>query len=216
MNSNYSGNYYQGMVDVNISESTASSSLERAVKLLASFPSGVQKATESALARAGKSGQAIAAREVGKQYHLKTSDFKKYTKSNQRVNRTGNEISVSLSFRGFHVPLIRFKTSVTSSGLIRSQVMRNSTAGVLRHVFQQEMESGHIGLFERTGVHKINSKGKYAGKRRETIEQLYGPSVPQMMGANTQLADAVGSNIERVFTERMEHEITAILNGWRR
>lgn len=204
MNSNYSGNSFQGMVDVNISEDVASSALERAVKLLASFPNGVQKATESALARAGKSGQAIAAREVGKQYHLKTSDFKKYTKSNQRVNRTGNEISVSLSFQGYHVPLIRFKTSITSSGLIRAQAMKNGTSEVLKHVFQRELESGHVGLFERSG------------KTSLPIKQLYGPSVPQMMGANTQLADAVGSNIERVFTERMEHEITAILNGWRR
>lgn len=203
MSSSYSGNLAQGAVNVSFDKDTASS-LDRAAKLLAGFPGGIEKATESALARAGKSGQTMAAKEVGKRYHLKTADFKKYTKSNQRVNRSGNDISVSLSFRGYHVPLIRFKTAVTSTGLIRSQVMKNGNSEVLKHVFQRELSSGHVGLFERKGKEKL------------PIVQKYGPSVPQMMGANPELANEVGTNVEKVFSERLEHEVTAILNGWRK
>lgn len=203
MNSSYTGSDFRGIINVNL-DNGAASALDRATKLLAGFPDGVQKAAESALNRAGISGRAAAAREVGKQYYLKSSDFKKYTKSSQHVSRSGGDITVSLNFRGFHVPLIRFKTALTSSGHIRSQVLRNSSGDVLKHVFQAEMKSGHIGLFERYG------------KSRLPIEQKFGPSIPQMMGANPELADAVGNDIEKTFAERMNHEILAVMNGWRR
>lgn len=204
MSSSYSGSDFRGMINVTLSEDGAASALDRATKLLAGFPNGIEKAAESALKRAGTSGRAAAAREVGKQYHLKTTDFKKYTKSNQHVSKSGTDITVSLNFRGFHVPLIRFKTSLTGSGLIRSQVKRNSSGDILKHVFQAEMKSGHIGLFERYGKSSL------------PIEQKFGPSVPQMMGANTELADAVGKNIEKTFEEQMEHEVLAVMNGWRK
>lgn len=203
MNSSYTGSDFRGMINVNL-DNGAASALDRATKLLAGFPDGVQKAAESALNRAGISGRAAAAREVGKQYYLRSSDFKKYTKSSQHVSRSGGDITVSLNFRGFHVPLIRFKTALTSSGHIRSQVLRNSSGDVLKHVFQAEMKSGHIGLFERYG------------KSRLPIEQKFGPSIPQMMGANPELADAVGNDIEKTFAERMNHEVLAVMNGWRR
>ena len=203
MNSSYSGSDFRGMINVNL-DNGADSALDRATKLLAGFPDGVQKAAESALNRAGISGRAAAAREVGKQYYLRSSDFKKYTKSSQHVSRSGGDITVSLNFRGFHVPLIRFKTALTSSGHIRSQVLRNSSGDVLKHVFQAEMKSGHIGLFERYG------------KSRLPIEQKFGPSIPQMMGANPELANAVGNDIEKTFAERMNHEVLALMNGWRK
>lgn len=204
MNSSYSGDSYRGMINVTLSEDGAVSAIDRAAKLLAGFPDGIQKAVESALSRAGTSGEAMAAKEVGKQYFLKTTDFKKYTKSFRRVNRSGNDITVLLNFRGFHVPLIRFKTSLSPSGLVRSQVMRSSSGDILKHVFRAQMKSGHIGLFERSG------------KTRLPIGQKYGPSVPQMMGANDELAEAVGKDIEETFSKRMEHEVLAVMNGWRK
>lgn len=203
MNSSYSGSDFRGMINVNLG-SEAASVLDHATKLLAGFPDGVQKAAESALNRAGISGRAASAREVGKQYYLRSSDFKKYTKSSQHVSRSGGDITVSLNFRGFHVPLIRFKTALTSSGHIRSQVLRNSSGDVLKHVFQAEMKSGHIGLFERYS------------KSRLPIEQKFGPSIPQMMGANPELANTVGNDIEKTFSERMNHEVLALMNGWRK
>ena len=65
------------------------------------------------------------------------------------------------------------------------------------------MDSGHIGLFERYGSSRL------------PIKQMLGPSVPQMIGANPTLANTVGDNVRKVFEERMEHETTALLNGWR-
>lgn len=204
MSDRYSGSDFSGIVNVTLAdESGGSRGLDRATKLLAGIPGGVQKAAESALNRAATSGRAGAAKEVGKDYTLKAADFKKYTKSSQHIQKSGNEISVGLNFRGYHVPLIRFNAKITSSGLYRVQVKRSSSGDTFKHVFRATMSSGHIGLFERST------------KKRLPIEQKLGPSVPQMMGANQNLANSVGTNVRRVFEERMEHEITAILNGWR-
>lgn len=204
MSDKYSGSDFSGIVNITLADDSGSSkALDHATRLLAGIPGGVQKAAESALSRAATSGRASAAREVGKDYTLKTSDFKKYTKSSQHIQKSGNEISVGLSFHGYHVPLIRFNAKITSAGLYKVQVKRNSAGDTLRHVFRATMASGHIGLFERYSTRSL------------PIKQKMGPSVPQMMGANPNLANSVGENVRKVFEERMEHEITAVLNGWR-
>lgn len=202
MSDSYTGNYASGLVNVTLTDDNGGKALDRATRLLAGFPGGVQKAAESALSRAATAGRAGAAREVGKQYFLKVSDFKKYTKSYQHVRRTGDEISVGIEFHGFHVPLVRFNSRLGANGRMRVQVRRDSAAEELRHVFRATMESGHIGLFERSG------------RARLPIEQKYGPSVPQMMGANENLASSIGNQMRKTFEDRMDHETMAILNGW--
>ena len=66
------------------------------------------------------------------------------------------------------------------------------------------MASGHIGLFERSGTNRL------------PIEQKFGPSVPQMMSANENLASTIGDQMRNTFEDRMEHEVLAVLNGWNR
>ncbi len=109
---------------------------------------------------------------------------------------------MGIEFRGYHIPLIRFNSRVGANGLYTVNVKRDNSGETLKHVFRAEMKSGHIGLFERYGKSSL------------PIKQLMGPSVPQMMGANETLPEAVGDDVRKVFEERMEHEITAILNGW--
>lgn len=201
MSDSYSGSDFSGIVNVKIDKSAAKE-LDRAAKLLAGIPGGIEKAAGAALTRAASSGRASAAREVNKQYTLKTADFKKYTKSYQHVRRSAGEISVGIEFRGYHIPLIRFDSRLNLSGLYVENVKRENSPGALRHVFRAEMKSGHIGLFERYGKDSL------------PIGQLYGPSVPQMMSANEKLPDAVGEQVRRTFEERMEHEIMAVMNGW--
>lgn len=184
-------------------EVTDSNALSRASRLLAAFPGGVQKAANSALKRAATAGRTGAAREVNKLYHLKTADFTKYTRSKQSIQTAGDEISVSVEFRGSHIPLIRFNSRATSSGRVSVQVKRDSTAKTLDRVFRSVMDSSHIGLFERVV------------RSRLPIEEKFGPSVPQMMGANPELSKNVGEKMSKTFEERMEHEILAIMNGWR-
>ena len=56
-------------------------SIDRAMKVLAGFPHGADKAIGSAIKRAAQSGEAYAARGVRNEYYINASDFKSYTRS---------------------------------------------------------------------------------------------------------------------------------------
>lgn len=181
----------------------SSGKLDRAIKLLAGFPHAANKAIGSAIKRAATSGQAYAARAVGKHYFVKAGDFKHYTKSKRKIHTSGGETVVDIEFRGNHIPLLKFKTSVGSNGLVRAQVKRSSSSEILSHVFRQQVGNQHTGLFEREG------------KDRLPIEEKFGPSTPQMMSANDDVSQEIGDKVRETFDNRIEHEIMAVMNGWR-
>ena len=75
---------------------------------------------------------------------------------------------------------------------------------MLKHVFRTEVGThGHIGLYER-----LTSK-------RFPIEEKLGPSAPQMMDTNDDVAQTIGDKVRDTFEQRLDHEILAVLNGWR-
>ncbi|MCH5195962.1 MAG: hypothetical protein J1F28_04575 [Oscillospiraceae bacterium] len=181
-----------------------SGAIARAELLLAGFPHGAEKAIGSAIKRAATSGEAYAAQTVSKYYTIKVTDFKQYTQSKRHIRTSVGQTEVDISFRGRHIPLLKFNTKIGGDGLVRTQVKRSSSAEVLAHVFRQKVGNQHIGVFERV------SSSRYP------IEEKYGPSTPQMMDANDDVSQAIGDKIRETFDERIEHEILAIMNGWRR
>lgn len=180
-----------------------SGSLDRATKILAGFPHGAEKAIGSAIKRAATSGEAYAARAVGKHYYIKAGDFKQYTKSKRHIYTSGGETTVEIEFRGRHIPLLKFNTKVGSNGRVSARVKRSSSGNILSHVFRQRVGNQHIGIFERVGESRL------------PIEEKYGPSTPQMMSANDDLSQEIGDKVRETFDNRIEHEILAVLNGWR-
>lgn len=181
-----------------------SSSIARAQLLLAGIPHAADKAIGSAIKRAATSGEAYAARAVGKFYYVKAGDFKHYTKSKRRITTTAGETTVDIEFRGMHIPLLKFQSKVGKDGLVHAKVMRSSNGAVLQHAFRQKVGNNHYGLFERVG------------DTRYPIEEKFGPSTPQMMAANDDVSQEIGDKVRDTFDQRIEHEITAILNGWRK
>lgn len=179
-------------------------SVKRAELLLAGIPHGAEKAIGSAIKRAAISGEAMAARKVRDFYYIKAGDFKKYTKSKRHVVSTSGGTEVDILFQGYHVPLLRFNTTVGADGLVRARVKKSSTAQVLNHVFRQKVGHDHIGLFERIT------------QKRFPIEEKLGPSTPQMMEANDDVAEAIGEKVRETFEQRLDHEILAVMNGWRK
>lgn len=194
----------KGMVDVFLTDGVnGSGTIERARTLLAGFPHGADKAIGSAIKRAAITGESYAARAVGKHYYIKVGDFKRYTKSKRRIHTANGETTVDIEFRGQHIPLLRFDTKIGTDGRVRAKVKRSSRGDVLSHVFQQAVGNQHIGLFERIGISRF------------PIEEKYGPSTPQMMSANEDLSQEIGDKVREAFDNRIEHEILAIMNGWR-
>lgn len=194
-----------GMIHVTLGDDTSSSkALDNATKLLAGISGGIYRAAGSAMKRAATSGEAYAARAVNQHYYIKVSDFKSHTKSKKRIFTSLEGTTVEITYRGVHIPLIRFKTRIGADGKIRSQVKKDASAKIINRAFIKSAGKYPMGIYQRVG------------KDRIPLEQFYGPSVPQMMGANDDVVQAINDKVSEVFEKRMEHEVTAILNGWRK
>lgn len=168
-------------------------------------PGKYRQAVGSALKRAGKSGLTFAAKAIQEQYKISVSNFKKYTWAKTRFKDTSYSSFLEIEYRGYHIPLISFDTSIDKKGRVIARVKQSSTKTLLDHVFRQSVGNhGHIGVFER----------KYDDKL--PIEEKLGPSGPQMMYSNEAVMDSIVDKVTNAFNERIDHEVMAILNGWRK
>lgn len=194
----------KSIIDVYVTDGigNGSGAIDRAIEVLAGFSHGAEKAIGSAIKRAAISGEAFAARAVGKHYYIKAGDFKRYTKSKRRIYTSGGVDAVDIEFRGRHIPLLKFNTKIGGDGRIITKVKRSSSGDILSHIFLKQV-GNRYGVFERVG------------KSRYPIEEKYGPSTPQMMSANDDLSQEIGDKLREAFDNRIEHEILAVLNGWR-
>ena len=182
----------------------AEADLDRVQKLLAGITGGWQKAVGSALSRAAAAGRTEAKRPVLAEYAIDQSTYLRETRTINHFERSADgSISVAFAFAGYGIPLLRFNTSVDSSGRVVTQVKRNGAAETLNHAFKAQM-GPHIGIYERTGA------GRFP------LRELYGPATPQMMYSNEAVMDAVEEKMADTYNRRIEHEVDALLNGWRR
>ena len=182
----------------------AEADLDRVQKLLAGITGGWQKAVGSALSRAAAAGRTEAKRPVLAEYAIDQSTYLRETRTINHFERSADgSISVAFAFAGYVIPLLQFNTSVDSSGRVVTEVKRNGAAETLNHAFEAQMRP-HIGIYERTGA------GRFP------LRELYGPATPQMMYSNEAVMDAVEEKMADTYNRRIEHEVDALLNGWRR
>ena len=190
--------FYSG-VDVD-----AEQSLKRAELILAGIKGGAKKAIGSALTRAASSGKTEAKNLVTEEYAISKSLFLSETKNiNHYKRQSDGEISVIFGFNGHVIPLIKFNSSISRGGKVQVQVKRSGTKQYLDHAFGSKVGS-HLGIFERVG------------EERFPIRELFGPATTQMIYSNEDILDKMEERMVDVFNERVDHEINAILNGWRR
>ena len=191
-------------MDVFAVDDIGGNSIDRIKNLLAGIPHGADKAIGSAIKRAAVSGTAFAAKEIRNEYFIKASDFKQYTRSKRKIITENGSTTVEIEFRGYHIPLLKFDTRVGNDGRVVTRVKRSSARVALDHVFSQAVGThGHEGIFERTT------------DKRLPIEEKLGPSTPQMMSYNDDISQAIGDHVRETFDKRIDHEMYAIMNGWR-
>lgn len=174
--------------------------LERANKLLAGIPRGFQKATHSALKRAGETAKTKAGQFAAAEYMINKGTFMRHT--DQKTVFSGNEsgASVQVIFAGHPIPLIEFRFRFSRGGYAHATVKRGGGGGTIQKAFVTNY-FGNIGAFERIG------------DPRFPIHQLYGPSTAQMM-ANPKVMETMDKTVKETFEKRMDHEILRVLNGW--
>jgi len=175
--------------------------LDRANALLAGIGngSGIFHAVDAALKRAATSAKAKAGTFASQEYTISAGGFKSHVRDKIMIEGGHAGVTgVKLIFAGSVIRLIEFNTKFTKEGGVAVSVKRGG-GGVLEHAFIPE--NMKLGIYER-----ITTK-------RFPVEQKYGPSAAHMM-QNENVTQMMENRIVSVFNERIEHEITRVLNGW--
>lgn len=187
-------------MSVRISE-VGANSLDRVNKILQTIPGGVQKATYSALRRAGSTAQTRAGQYAAEEYTIRKTDFMANVRQKTHISsEAGGVVSMQVSYAGNVLPLLAFRTRYSRGGKLETQVKRDGVSATLDRAFAAKV-FGPIGVFERVG------------KERVPLEQKFGPSTAHMM-QNPVVVEKMDETIRETFDRRLEHEVLRILNGW--
>ena len=187
----------------------------------------MERALRSATKRAASFLRTQSTKEIRQRYDI----TRKNIRAEQNVNvsyRYFNGFEARIAFRGNKIPLWRYGGSSPSKPTVNTEkTVMAIVNGNLRPVhpgiaatghqlvstapttfsraFVAQMQSGHIGIFERTG-------GKTATGDAE-IKEIMGSSVPQMLG-NEEVQESLAEKTAVKMDERLEHEVNRILAGW--
>lgn len=176
--------------------------IRRAEFLLGGIRDAIPRAQSNAINRSLTTARAEAIRIVRAEYIVSASAVRKTMtiKSATINNPSGTIVSV-----GSPIALSKFDISPSRPNGKRktpltARVKLGSGKKVIKHAFVAKVSSGHIGAFIRTG------------ESRFPIKQLYGPSVPQMLGEKN-VSKKIEEKAAETLDKRLEHEINRILEG---
>lgn len=175
--------------------------LERVKLILGGIPKAVPAAISNALNRGATTARKAAANYITEHYTLKQKDAREATKIKFRKADNGN-IEATVIFSGNVIPLLKFdvRPSTPKAGAVSAAVERHGRKA-LASAYVTNLGRYGPGVFER-----LTSK-------RNTSQQLYGPSTAQMLGtANAQIE--MQTQAQETIDKRLEHEIERILAGY--
>ena len=204
--------------------------MDRAVRLLSGIQSGIEKALDSAAKSATSRMRKASVKAVRERYAIKAASVRE--NENVQVTYTYNSgVQATVRFAGRRIPLYRFDGATPSqptrdtSGRLpvmtgedhwrlvypsvpaAGHVLKGTSPTRFESAFVARMPNGHVGIYERTG-------GRTSGGKDE-IEELFGPSVPQMLGNET-VARALVQETVQSFEKDLNHSVMAILSGYLR
>jgi hypothetical protein len=125
----------------------------------------------------------------------------------------------AVSASGERVKLYKFKyklsDAVVSAAVIKANAPKELVKGE-KKAFIASMGNGHTGIFERQGLkHKMETRKKgsssYITKHNETIRELTGLSVPQMLN-NEDALKRINQTASECLNNRLQHHINYILS----
>lgn len=178
--------------------------LQRAnAKLCGTMSTDIWKATYHALKRAGDTAKTKAGTFAAQEYAINKGTFMRNTNMKSKIDggySSGGVASMSITFAGRVLPLLEFKTRYSRGGRLTTSVKRNGGSATLQHAFVEAVY-GKTAVFERDGAPRF------------PVHQLYGPSTAQMM-ANDEVQEEMEKAVQETFTNRFDHEVARILNGW--
>lgn len=208
----------------------AQEAMDRAAALLAGVEGSIEKAVRSAMSRAVKRLQKANVTAVRERYAISAANIRE--NENVQVSYSyDNGVQAFVRFSGARIPLFRFDgaspsqpTKDTSARLpvmsgddhwrmmypsvaASGHVLKGTSPTRFERAFVARMPNGHVGIFERTGG--MTSGGK------DEIEELFGPSVPQMLGSED-VEKKLAEDAMQSFEKDLDHNVLAILSGYMR
>lgn len=177
---------------------------------LGSFSKEAPNVINNALNRAITTVKSNISKKVRQKYHIKSIDVKKTLSIKKSTRQTLGAVVKSL---GSAIQLYKFKVSPNKPRhrkppkSIKVQVQKTG-AKKIEGAFVAEVNENNR-VFQR----KSNAKHKQRSDKQWTalpIKQLFGPSIPQMLGNEGVKEDIENAGTE-TFNKRLDHEIKRIL-----
>lgn len=201
--------------------------LDHAARLLAGVEGGVEKAVRRAAGKAAARLRRANVQAVRERYAISAANIRENENVQVSYSYDGG-VQAYVRFSGARIPLFRFDGAaprqpaqdagrrvpvqtgagwrLMAPGLPASGHVLKATAPYqFAEAFVARMSSGHTGIFERTGGRTANG--------RDEIQELYGPSVPQMLGSQT-VAETLAREAMGDFAQDLDRAVLAILSGY--
>lgn len=174
--------------------------IDRVEMLLAGIPGGIYRAVGSSIKRAAQHGLTIGMRIVADEYAISSGELKKNTTNINTISKDGS-YSVTFGYRGYAIPIIKYDTHIAADGRVETRVLRSNSRQLLDHAFVSRVGT-HTGIFERET------------DARFPIKEIFGPAATQAFYAREKTVDQMDEAVRQSYENRIEHEITRVLNGW--
>lgn len=174
--------------------------LKKARNMLIGFEDEIPKVVSRAINRAIENARANVVREVRDHYNIKAKDIR----TTLKISRSNSKnLAAVISSRGAPLPTMAFK------------VRPGTVNGRRRTPLTVSVKKGQSENLDRAFIATLGgSKGVYEriGGPRLPIRQLYGPSVPQMIG-NEEIIKQIADQARKTLDDRLDHEINRVLEA---
>lgn len=176
--------------------------IERVNSLLGDIKGAPNRAFFNVINRTLGTVRSQSGKAIRQTYNIKQSDVT--ANQNMKMKRaTAADLTGTITFAGTVIPLKRFKVSPSSPAprTVSVSVLKSEGAKRLETAYVADLGKHGVGVFERLT------------RRRESSQQLYGPSTAHMMDNENVLAK-VEEAAQATIDKRVEQEISRILNGY--
>ncbi|MDA3731666.1 phage tail protein [Niameybacter massiliensis] len=178
--------------------------VKQAEEMLSEVPNGMKRCMKNAINKTTRSAGRSLHNELKTDYNIKVSEIKRGLNI-QRATLSRLEGKVIANG-----PVTRlkkgFRTDTKTPKAYAAYIKKRSRKSLPEQAFVQTMpNSGHIGIFERTGG-KMGSNPK-----RDEIRELKGPSVAGMANSKN-ISKEVKKELEVNFDKNFKNEVIKLLN----
>lgn len=195
-------------------------------KMLYTVPDQARTVFRNAINRGLTAARVQGEKEIKSRYLITSGGLKRWKRITiYRAQQTASDVVGEINFAGGKVPLYRFRVSPKVrrntnrfvNGRSGWKVNRAVKAGDIRdngmmrmpNAFIAKFESGHMGIFERTGEKTSvkRTKTQYKDKLRE----YYGPAIADMLDFK-EAREAVQDRAGEVVAQRIDHELWRVVS----